>query len=800
MLKYRLPSRTGIFQKSLEWELRKLRQELTASKTDGYRGLVARAMTSFKKFIVSLGDPRFAFEPIHIGNNTVSRDYYNRTRKTIEQDLIAAEEDVTNLGHAAIESFNVAQTLAKELEGLAALAGSKAQDIAVLAQGAATTVLVAGDSFDNRNQVDSSFALTMPSAYVDVRQGLVTLSREEAESLLDPERVKISVEPQGVTRKTQDYKENTGRFYEGRYYALAGQAEPEGGRWHIEELTSKAPDDGFYYEFEKWATDTAGRNYARRGWTYDGAEASVNPIGAYVDQNGNLVVRNEIILRDRGATEAELNAVRLRMIDGNPDTYWQCEYVLKPSSFGSTPSVLPGERGQVYAVAGAGATFGDNNAKMVPGSQTDLRGTYTMSGTVNDARLSVTPEDLRQTAADLDSMDLEIHLLITLPEPVHMNWLNLLPMNFGETAWLKITDIATSEQRNGIWSTIPGFVEGRTQNTLTEDVNSELLDSTAEHIMSPSKFTYRGNGIWTFPTRKVQVIRIKIKQEVPTPVLYQKIQIQMHREWSRDYRYTYNSDSRSLRSDEIEIAEWTKVITLDYLRSVAIMQGSLSADEVAPSTLGTNSSSLVNQDRTVDNSTRDNWLNFHSAGLYNLFGGGGNHNRSSSSGINENDTGYYMNGYWVETFYDYIGYRIGVREISCYRNVYQTSSEIVSRPFYSPTSIKKVTLQVDASTPDGTSIEYYVSPDKGKTWNRINPLDKPSIYGEDGYAVPRTISFNIPGNPGNESKYVQTEQPVRQLLFRAVLRSDASDDSPLLRAYRLLMYPAEALNPPEAAD
>ncbi|GAG44387.1 unnamed protein product, partial [marine sediment metagenome] len=52
---------------------------------------------------------------------------------------------------------------------------------------------------------------------------------------------------------------------------------------------------------------------------------SVNPIGAYVDDDGEIVIQNEIVIRDRGATEDEKNAVRKRMVDGSPETYWQCE-------------------------------------------------------------------------------------------------------------------------------------------------------------------------------------------------------------------------------------------------------------------------------------------------------------------------------------------------------------------------------------------------------------------------------------------------------------------------------------------
>lgn len=791
MFKYRLPSRTNLFRKSLEYELRQIRRQITESKDEGFRGLAARAMRAFRDFISTLGQPRYKFRKIHLDNNFASRQYYNETRETIQADLIAAEEDVTNLGNASIESFNVAQMLAKELESLAAQVGSKTKDIAIVTdQERTASVLVAGDDFATKNLINSTYPLSMSQAFVDTRQGLVSLARIESIPIFDPSNIDIQVKPTtpGIDDKPESYRNNLGRFYEGRFYALEGQAEPEGGKWHLEELTSAPPDNGYYYNYEEWYykngaiwKSESSTGTGLNAYEYAGDPESVNPIGAYVDDDGNIVIKNEIIIRDRGATEAEKIEIRKRMVDGNPDTYWQCEYVFRPASFGTTPGQV---RGRVYTnKEGKEKTEGPTTS--TPTYITDLRGTFTQSGGENDARLSVTPDDLRAAAITYDNLDMEISITITLPNPVRINWLNLLPMNFGETAWLRVTDIEYAERRNGQWKQIPNFSNGRSQNILTEDVNAELTTATAEEILSPSRYTYRGSGVWAFPTREVQALRFRLRQDVPTPVLYQKIQVQMHRIWERQKVHTYDSDSRSLRSEKNKTKEWTRVITLDYLKSVQIMQGSLSADDVAPTTDDGSEQNYSTADHSKPKNEALNTLSFG------LFGGG--HNRRSSDSENEHDSGFYMKGYWVETFYDLIGYRIGIRELAAYRNIYETNSELVSTPFYSPVDIEKVALRVDDDVPSGTSILYYVSPDDGKTWHEINPLDKPSKYGENGYAVPKTISFNLPGNPENEAKYVTTETAVKKLLVKAELKSEADTTSPILKSYRLFMYPAQAL-------
>jgi len=802
MFKYRLPSRTGIFDKALQFELRKIRRQISESTSEGFRGLVARSMEAFRTFILSLGKPRFKFMGITIGNNTTSREYYNKTRKTIEQDMVVAEEDVSNLGYASVESFNVASILAKELETISAQAGSKAQDLALISRDDEGGALVAGDDFTTRNLISDTHPLTMPEAYVDTQQGMVTLARTTSEPVINPETVDIEVKPitAGIDNKSDSYKDNLGRFYEGRYYALAGQAEPEGGRWHLEELTSAPADNGFYYSYENKHSYDGGQSYKVAEYEYDGNEGTVNPVGAHVDEDGEIVIKNEIIIRDRGATEEEKKGVRKNMVDGAADTYWQCEFVFKPKTFGSTAATLQGRRWTSFN-AKKGKTSGEKTEgpeSYTPGTVTDLRGTFDEVAGDEDARLQVTPEDLRTAAKSFDNLDLEVTVTMVLPEPKEMNWLNLNPMNFGETAWLKIRNIEVAETRGDVYRQIPNFSGGRFQNILTEDVNHEVGSETVEHIMAPNQYSYRGTGIWTFPTRKVQAIRITIAQEVPTPVLYQKIRVQMHRIWEKLYKQTYDSSSRSNRANTTKRAEWTKVITLKYLQSVQILQGALSASEVAPVTDGSSEANRNTNDMSTDNffdSTQGKFID--PGGIMKSLGLGGGHDRVSSSSSQITDTGFYMKGYWVETFYDLIGYRIGIRELAAFMNQYETSSEIVSVPFYSPVDLKKVTLRVDDDVTGDTSIEYSVSPDDGKNWYRLNPLDKPSIYGDDGFSVPKTISFNIPGNPGNEDKYVSTGAPVRKVLFKAEFKSNSAQDTPALRKYRLLMYPADSYRPQE---
>lgn len=171
-----------------------------------------------------------------------------------------------------------------------------------------------------------------------------------------------------------------------------------------------------------------------------------------------------------------------------------------------------------------------------------------------------------------------------------------------------------------------------------------------------------------------------------------------------------------------------------------------------------------------------------------------------------NDSGWIISRIWDETHFDKIRYAIGIRDIGVFFYTFANTSELVSTEWKSPKPIYKVQLKVVESIPTmfppgRQYIEYYVSPDRGGSWYRMNPLDHPTIVGDDGIVVPKTITFNpdFGGQPGEGTKYVGTENPVSSIKFRAVLRAPSSgvDNperfTPMLKSYRLYMYPIGGL-------
>jgi len=764
-LKYTYPIKTQLFNHALKTELNNLRIVLSESDNPNIKQVIGSTMAAFKKLLTSLWKPGFSGKTIK-GDDEISLVYYNSIRKEAKDDIVGADKELSALASSMTEAFNLSQVFGKELEGLVSELSSRVQDISILNGVNNQDVLVAGDDFSSLNFINTAYPLGAQLATIDTLQGIATLTRIHSESVIDPENTEIKVTPASPSDATPEPKPNNlKRFYEGRFYALGGQAEPEGGQWHLEERAR--------YDAEGY-TKNESIVQSKNGEVFN----VVNTSTPSADQGAaNIMGSADIVIADRGASNEEKAAIRTRMVDGNPDTYWQCEYIFKPKFVITTP----GPDG--FGSSSSGGLIGDSYAEYP-----DLRlglGAPPGSAAEADLRSSVTIEDLNANAKLFDQYDFEINIEITLPRPVVLNWLSLNPMNFGETTWLKITALETKEDREtSEWSEISGFSRNIFDNVLTDDANAELSNNEVGQVLSANKYAYRGIGVWTFPSRQVQVIRFGISQEIPLPILYQRFHVQLKRTKDTAVTNTYQSSSRNLVSDEDVQEIWTKVVKLDYLQTVQVFQGVTQVNQLINNDIvhsSANTYSTPQQERSTLETLLD---------PLNLFGGS---NRTSSHGESVTDTGYQLSTYWLETYYDLLGYRIGIRDIQAFRHLYSLSSEFVSVAWVSPKEIRKITLSVDEILPEGCDIKYYISPNNGKDWYRVNPLDKPSIYSSSGEAIPRILVINQPGAATPETKYITTEAPVTSIMLKAIFSSGTDATTPVLKRYRLLIYPAEGL-------
>ena len=275
---------------------------------------------------------------------------------------------------------------------------------------------------------------------------------------------------------------------------------------------------------------------------------------------------------------------------------------------------------------------------------------------------------------------------------------------------------------------------------------------------------------------------------------------------------------KSKKSTKVENFKETvvqhKIIKLTYLQTLAVTGGLANITDLAGETEGSvqtsDSSSSKNNLPLSFNKQLEKIatkLDPLGMGLANsLFGK--KVTREISGSIK--DSGWHVVKSWLQPEFDKIRYSLGIKELAIAQFTYEKISEVVSKPWISPKEISKVTLIVDEFIPPqfdpGPSyIQYYVKPEvDGQDWIKINPMGGRTVFNEAGTIVPRIINFNSekPVNSRLEDAYIVTKEPVKAIRLKAVLSrpdsitnsdTDADSYTPILKSYRLLLYPRGGL-------
>ncbi len=823
----------------------------------------------FKRFFTKAKSPRFQFSPLTKGDVVVA-EKYNDTILDAMEDLSVCTDETNAIKPIVVGSYNAARQMGKELENRSEVALSKITDVRLFQGQLGQEILVFGDDFQNIKRVDASFALSAPSADVRTGDGLVTLNRIESVNLVDdetevnceplapssiltedsainqedavpqsvptigglagtstalphkrglwygrnrrkkgilgtqwhpgllgslpiPEWLKkfqkgnrglggffgrrrkrksgptpAPIAPTGITGGIPRV-DNTNRYYEGNFYNFMGQARPEGGQWHLEDSPSKMTNEEL--------------NYTRTIDTTNAPTEQEHPQGS--------------LLIDRGASEEEKNAVRGRMFDENSASFWEAEYV-----------------------------------KRIPSRRWKRKLFGVMAGSLDPNNTEVSLDELRELAIQKDTEDFEIQITVDLGRVKPVSWVSLEPINFGETAWMEVTDVATAGTESEGFRTVPGMYKNRFANVLTDEANEELQADIASQILSPDRYSFRGKGVFSFPMTAVRYVRLKIMQKVPVPALYQRLSVQMVREINTKV-VVRTKKKRFLRSTKISHKTtrsktlMSRVVKLNYLQTVAIYNNSNAIDDFSPE------SAAESQASGSSGSGRGRPDLVGMAGAA-AIGGAAAVGAAALTGIaiaafpvaivagviaaifgskttrttktTQEDSGWNLKKQWLEVNYDKMRYAIGIRELSIFNYRFSPTSELVSKRFSTPKEIIKAQLEVVEEIPAEFSpemryIEYYISFNDGD-WHRINPTGHPTLYSDEGDVVPEvlTVNFETSGPGGSTTiKAITTEMPAKQVRLRAVMKNDPSLDSseyytPVLKKYRVKLVPKASLS------
>lgn len=483
--RYRIPNRSKMATGRIRTALKRLRAILLDQSTGTLHDAVQGVFNIASKMLPNIGKP--IFDPKYLVEDADPEPWaWNDNIESIEDDLRLLFEEIEEVRQLRAEVSNAATITSKELEEKANLAQSLLTDLRLTSGQLEQELIVATDNFLDDSKIDGDFPLQFPDAEINTMQGAVTLKRTQALNVIG-ENVQVQVTPIApdalVSRPDQGRlptPDGTMRFYEGRFYAPLGQGRPEGGRWHLEEKVKPGvtvPGDSEIFVMDDQSGEGIFDQFPdlRR-------EADARPQGFPLSPE-------DIIVIDRGAELTELQAGRRQMVDSSPDTFWEGEFVVDAAPLD----------------------------KLIEDREAE--------------EATVTPQELRARAArdDIDRFDFEVEIVIRLDRRQLVNFIVINPMNFDETAWLEVIEVSTAQSDDDAFVPIEGFDDQLFENVLTDDANAELTDGQATTVLAPSKYAYRGQGVYSFSPREVARVRIRLRQRTPVPSDYERIVIQLTR-------------------------------------------------------------------------------------------------------------------------------------------------------------------------------------------------------------------------------------------------------------------------------
>jgi hypothetical protein len=453
--------------------------------------LLSEATSLFKDFFTNISDPEFVPELLITGD-TPKSSIYNDNLKRMYNDISRFYTELTNLSNANLKTFNFSQVVISEVKKRAAGLASLVLDLNILSNFNKGDVIVAGDDFINLDKVDTGAALgSAPAELISNGAGL-SLARDSTNNLSTDPRTKIEIFPVAPSKGESNSSEvniaptpgNFNRFYEGSYYGFLGQARPEGGRFNIQ----------FILDPSKLKATT------------DAGAGEKNTQGIFLEY---------------GASEEDKQQARNKMLDNNPDTFWECEYLIRLKN----PLIEDVVESLVITdetPTAENQPNSDSGGLRLSEPDGESGGDLSNPDAPSAAAFQVDVAELNSKALTEDIVDLDIDVIITLPEEQNVNFIAINPVVFSQKAFLEVMDIATINNSESEFTTVDNWDSIRFPKTITPEANEFLTDSQLSASLSPNRYSYLGQGIYPFPLRVASKIKMRLRMSQPSSQVYER--------------------------------------------------------------------------------------------------------------------------------------------------------------------------------------------------------------------------------------------------------------------------------------
>tara|TARA_R110002074_G_scaffold402324_1_gene607057 strand:+ start:127367 stop:128983 length:1617 start_codon:yes stop_codon:yes gene_type:complete len=475
--------------------------------------LLSEATSLFKDFFTNLAEPEFKPQELITGD-TPKAQVYNDNLRRMYNDISRFYEELRNLASASVKTYNYSQVVIGEVRKRAAGLASIVLDLNILSNFNRGDVIVAGDDFINLDRVDTGAALgAAPAELISNGAGL-SLARSATNNLSSDPRTKIQVFPvappsSGATSSSVNVGPTPGnfnRFYEGNYYNFLGQARPEGGKFNIQYILDPSQVNASVNTTQGGGTAPGPIIYGPGG---RGSPGPGTAPGLQLEPEGTPGAvsgpRPEDYFLEYGASEESKKQARRAMLDNNPDTFWECEYLVR--------LVNP-------LIADISESLTITEEQPEQGNESGEEGSNPDAPTA--AAFQIDVADLNTKALSEDNLDLVVEVVITLPEEQNVNFLAINPIVFSQKAFIEVEDISTINSTEGDFSTVDNWDTIRFPKTITPEANEFLTDSQLSASLSPNRYSYLGQGIYPFPLRVASKIKVRLRMAQPSSQVYER--------------------------------------------------------------------------------------------------------------------------------------------------------------------------------------------------------------------------------------------------------------------------------------
>lgn len=723
----------------------------TQKEVQSESSLFSELFKAFKDFFSKLGKPTIQNKPLKVASPARSSDYNDRMQELFN-DVHVAYDETDSLASAMVKDFNYSESERQMLLNKVRSLNSTSTDYSFYSEGAKTKSIFATDDFIDNSKIDiSKTSPGIQTAEIVVNQGVVTLKRTG------------NIDRSGLVTRITGIKESIAPWnpaaetggYEGLYFGMRNEPRPEGGVFHL--------------------------TYA---------------------QDGSRVY-------EMGASEEEKMPRRLQMFDNNPNTFWEVEYVTNPIAGYRTPG------GTQISVA----EFNDliNNNVNSPNATTS-------GGTVVTDEHGSLVEGFVPMVGSSPVEYLACTFVVDLSTAEYINWISLNPNNFAQELYMEILSIQTSANGSS-FSELDGFDDHEFETMLTAEANRELTPAEVQDTLSPDRFKYAGQGVWVFAPRLTKAIKFNLRQTRSYLKNYEVLMVQLQQTTTTTTTYT-PSDWDAFWGDEPTTSTTsstsTRTIEIPYLTGHFVGFDVMNLEGASGNKSGQQEENMIAH---VAGSVTGFYAGAVVGSVVPVIGtvvgavigavigwicGGWFESTTTTATSRGPET---LSKQWTVTKNDKARFAIGIRDINMYSYVFAATSEVVSKPYVSPTPISKLALQVEEQIPnvfysgsnagtDNDWIKYYISVNNGTSWNRISPTHHRSTISEDGVnPVPEIININsdVTGaDRENPLAYVDIGTAVYTVRFKAVLSrptdiQNAESFTPVLSKYALQIYPVGGL-------